>query len=546
MDALLRIGLSNAACAAVLAVAASVLGHALRRPAATHALWVLVLLKLLTPPLWVLPVLPAHRALTAGGVQATSEPRLLEAGASLPRPPGVAPAADQSPDYLTWLIRSGCSLWLAGSIACAFIAAVRMRRFRRLLYFASIAPDDVQKQASRLASLLGLRRSPPVWMLPGPVCPMLWAAGRPRLLLPENLCDRLTDAQRATLLLHELAHWKRRDHWVRVIELLTTVLHWWNPVVWWARHRLREAEEQCCDAWVAWAMPAGTEDYAAALVEVVEFASCFDPVFRPMSPALASGIGQFRYLKRRLVMIQQGKSTRTLGPIGTIIVCMAATLLPLSVSRAQEKNTAPERAQGDADEHRAAGAATSPSPQAKVGRAVTAQLDRNLPEVRFDAVGFGDVIDFLRDVSGSNIFVDWKALEAAGIDRNSPVSVSLHGIKFSKALSVILDSVAGRGKVGYTVDHGVIAIAPLDEPSPVVRRTYDIRDLSGGNAARGDKLVHTVLDSIDPKSWDDNGGNVGTIKREGDKLIVVQNEANQKAVSKLLNHMRELLKTDSH
>ena len=67
------------------------------------------------------------------------------------------------------------------------------------------------------------------------------------------------------LLLHELAHLKRRDHWVRWLELVVAGLYWWHPVVWWARRALREAEEQCCDAWVVWAMPDRSRTYASCL-----------------------------------------------------------------------------------------------------------------------------------------------------------------------------------------------------------------------------------------------------------------------------------------
>src|SRR5215204_3887650 len=58
MGTLLHAGLSNAAAATVLALAAAVVTRLLRgrRPAVVHALWLLVLLKLLTPPLWTLGV----------------------------------------------------------------------------------------------------------------------------------------------------------------------------------------------------------------------------------------------------------------------------------------------------------------------------------------------------------------------------------------------------------------------------------------------------------------------------------------------------------
>ena len=41
--------------------------------------------------------------------------------------------------------------------------------------------------------------------------------------------------------------------------------------------------------------------------------------------------------------------------------------------------------------------------------------------MNFSGVAFADVIDFLRDVSGANIHVDWKILEAAGIGKDAPV-----------------------------------------------------------------------------------------------------------------------------
>ena len=53
-------------------------------------------------------------------------------------------------------------------------------------------------------------------------------------------------------------------------------------------------------------------------------------------------------------------------------------------------------------------------------RAMNARLDSVVPEINFDGVGFGDVMEFLRDVTGANIVVDWNSIETAGIDRNAP------------------------------------------------------------------------------------------------------------------------------
>ena len=62
--------------------------------------------------------------------------------------------------------------------------------------------------------------------------------------------------------------------------------------------------------------------------------------------------------------------------------------------------------------------------------AVARQLDQKLPEVKFDNVAFSDVMDFFRDVTGANIFVNWRALEGAGIDKSAR---SLHAFAMSSS-----------------------------------------------------------------------------------------------------------------
>src|SRR5205823_1196392 len=112
------------------------------------------------------------------------------------------------------------------------------------------------------------------------------------------LWEALTADQREAVLAHELTHLRRKDHWVRRLEVLALGLYWWFPVAWLAVRRLRDAEEACCDAWVVWALPGRAAAYAEALVETVAFVS------RPGWVPLASGgAARAAALKRRLTMI---------------------------------------------------------------------------------------------------------------------------------------------------------------------------------------------------------------------------------------------------
>jgi beta-lactamase regulating signal transducer with metallopeptidase domain len=350
MQTLLEVVLSNALVATLLALLAAGLSALCRRPALTHCLWLLVLLKLVTPAVvpvhlpWSVAPEPAGAApvprVDVPGVAAIDQGPVLTPAPEVERdeapadaaeeavlsdpPPAAAPApAPAAPSWTDYLV----PLWLLTALFWLGWNGFHLLRFRRLLQYAVPAPPALQEQARELAWQLGLRRCPPVLLVPGALPPMVWGLGpRPRLLFPAALLDRLDEGQRASLLLHELAHVRRRDHWVRLLELAVVPLYWWHPVVWWARRELHEAEEQCCDAWVVWALAGSGRTYAVALLQALAFCA---KVRSPL-PAAASGTGEVPHLRRRLTMIMRGKTPRALPWAGAVAVLgVGLLLLPL-------------------------------------------------------------------------------------------------------------------------------------------------------------------------------------------------------------------------
>jgi beta-lactamase regulating signal transducer with metallopeptidase domain len=357
VDDLLSIAASNAVAATVLAVAAIAVGAVYRRPALVHGLWLLVLLKLVTPPLVFIPVAWPTIAEAPAEIAVVGEETMIESsgGSRFARPTlqeQAAPVADLSaredasldvedpptieePSIPSLVVSPESPLWpqilriVWGFGALAWFALVmeRLHNFRRLLRFARPAPAALQERTRRLAQSLGLKYCPRVRLLPGRISPMLWAiGGPPRLLVPVGLLGVLSDEQLDTLLAHELAHLRRRDHWVRVLEFVVMGLYWWHPVVWYARRELREADEQCCDAWVVSTLPNTGRTYASALLDTLDFLS----TARAAVPPLASGLGQIADLKRRLTMIMQGNTPRSLTWPGCLaVVTLGLTILPM-------------------------------------------------------------------------------------------------------------------------------------------------------------------------------------------------------------------------
>jgi WD40 repeat protein/beta-lactamase regulating signal transducer with metallopeptidase domain len=382
MSTLLTLGLANAACAALLAVPAFLVGRYAKRPALAHALWLLVLLKLVTPPFvrpglaWlpaeerragdVMPPVvtlhqpggltsPARQTLptprrdlvvrqmtTSSGVILSSPPATGQAVFLLATPPPKTKALPPEPDRAGGLADLAVMVWLTGAILFLGRALFYAARFHGLLSHGRAAPAYIQEQAEALANEMGLRRCPRVWLVPGALPPMVWGVGWVRLLFPEGLLTRLSDSERASLLTHELAHVHRRDHWVRLLELAALTLFWWFPLAWWAKRQLQAREEECCDAWAAGAVPPRV--YATAILEAVDFLA----EARPRLPVMASALESKRSLKQRLTLILTTPAPRRLGWVTRLaLVAVAAAVLPLVPTLVEAKKAAPPTAEGD-------------------------------------------------------------------------------------------------------------------------------------------------------------------------------------------------------
>ncbi|MHC4082852.1 MAG: M56 family metallopeptidase, partial [Planctomycetota bacterium] len=199
------------------------------------------------------------------------------AAAVPPEPPAQPAAAGGA--WRQWMVQLGAirdavmslppipaRVWLGGILALLLVGALRIERSRRVVRAATAAPPSVERMVDEASRELRLRRPPVTLMVDLAVTPMLWCGRRVRLVLPRRLWAQLDDVGRRAVICHELAHLRRRDHWVCRAEMIIGWVYWWHPVVWWVRRRLREEADLSCDAWVTALLPNDRRAYAQALL----------------------------------------------------------------------------------------------------------------------------------------------------------------------------------------------------------------------------------------------------------------------------------------
>jgi len=349
---------TTALAALALAIVAGVLIWTFRpSPAVRHALWLVVVLKLVSPTGLVISVpLPVDppKAVSANEevVQAAQPPfedpliheelitvmvtprrgqsveeaaaaalRVEKSKTTIEQPPqqadivesANAPEVPKAPiNYRPYLLAA----WALGAIAVMWWQLRGTLRFARFARRGLPASESLMAEVAAVANRLGVR-IPTVRVLPGLTSPVMWCLWRPVLLWPAGLECRLKSDGRRAVLAHELAHLRRRDHWVRRLEMVAAILHWWNPLFWIARKKLRSDAELACDAWAA-----GQVDrraYAEALLEVCSF----NPRRRPAPAVGVIGEGR-RAMQERLTMIMRDRGNCRLAFGAKLIVALMA------------------------------------------------------------------------------------------------------------------------------------------------------------------------------------------------------------------------------
>jgi HEAT repeat protein/beta-lactamase regulating signal transducer with metallopeptidase domain len=341
----------------IVLLAASMLVVMMRRGSAAtrHLVWQLALLAVLALPLvkavspFQLAILPTFRSpieTPAPAFEKASEPaasteqKMIKTdeedatsnSASISTtsniPAVTTPATTGSPSLplfvrvLSWLAFA----WLA-------VAAVLLMRlafgFLLVRWFALRAyplyENGWNDLNGELAHLIGLKN--PVHLLASPhiATPMTWGVARPVVMLP-SAAEDWNDERRRVVMLHEMAHIRRKDSLTHMFAQLACAVYWFHPLVWKAAARMRAEAERASDDLV---LRSGTRAsvYADHLLELIR------TIGGMRTPAIALPMAQRSTFEGRLLAILEPhldrSAPRPLVVSGMILV-VALVVFPLA------------------------------------------------------------------------------------------------------------------------------------------------------------------------------------------------------------------------
>jgi beta-lactamase regulating signal transducer with metallopeptidase domain len=253
---------------------------------------------------------------------ARGDQEALESGQEALRWPPVPATGAGSLGWGAW----GVIAWLVGlTLVLLWSAAGHLDTWWIARSARRVTQGRSHQLLRHLCRELGI--TAPVALLEGDpdTMPRTWGLS-PSVLLPSGARKWSDDKLRAVLL-HELAHVKRRDWLLQVVAQAAEALYWFNPLVWYAAHRMRIERERACDDLVLVHGSRAT-DYATHLLDIARSMRA-----GPFTPSAGLAVARKSQLRSRLMDILDATRRRAAvspGLAAAVWLTTALVVIPMA------------------------------------------------------------------------------------------------------------------------------------------------------------------------------------------------------------------------
>ncbi len=213
-------------------------------------------------------------------------------------------------------------IWLLGILIFTSITVIVNVRFYNKIEHNLVTDSKLIAVFNQLKLQLKVKNEIPLLSTRHVNSPSLLGFIHPRLLLSIGIEKTFSLEQLKHIFSHELLHFKRKDIMINWLTQVLVIIHWFNPLIWYAFYRMREDQEISCDALAMKRIDSiQSTDYAYTLIKLVETYSN-----TPRLAGLASLSGSKSQIKRRLTMIKDSRrSSVKWSVLGLLVVVLIAS-----------------------------------------------------------------------------------------------------------------------------------------------------------------------------------------------------------------------------
>jgi beta-lactamase regulating signal transducer with metallopeptidase domain len=298
----------------LLAVAGAILMRVTKVPTVRYAIGVATMVAMLLAPVMTFLAIqtaadatPRDRAVTNRNAPTANGGQTLT---SMSAPPATDAPSTAVIVPTTWIL----NVWAAGVMVLSlrFIGGWTVAR---RLATQTLRPvgEELQALAAQMAARLNVRGVVRVCESASVAVPVMIGWLRPVIVLPPAALAALPLAQLEALLAHELAHVRRHDYLVNLLQTGVETLCFYHPAVWWISREVRRHREHCCDD-----LAVGVCDRLTYVTALSSLASISTPQF-----ALSAAGGSLRDRVRRLIE----PATHSASPKGAWIAMLPILLV---------------------------------------------------------------------------------------------------------------------------------------------------------------------------------------------------------------------------
>lgn len=161
--------------------------------------------------------------------------------------------------------------------------------------------------------------------------PAIFSLFKPKILIPLNIIENMSDNDIRNIFLHELSHYKRKDMFINYIIRIINVIHWFNPLIWYFINELKKDMELSCDQFaLCYVKSDKLKDYGYTMIDVIKYSKLNEKRELNMAVGISVNITD---MTKRMNMIKQFKRNSHKTIMSSLFILSLLSIIMLTEAK---------------------------------------------------------------------------------------------------------------------------------------------------------------------------------------------------------------------